>query len=78
MIKDMYERHRKSFVFAASNYQNVNDDHKVISYIGIESDREVAGEEYARVGGSRQYIHIPVLKCGCTGNTTAAPCSLII
>ena len=53
------------------------------------SQRKVASDRWRHIcanghswsdctgGGSRQYNHIPVLKCGCTGTTNSHPCSLI-
>ena len=65
-------------------YQQISVEgggHEAISNIYWESDREVAGDESAPIEhswsdytgrGARQYNHIPVLKCGCTGTTIAA------
>jgi len=63
-----------------TSFNCITSHHKVIIY--IESDREVAGDESAPIeqswsdckgGGSRQYNHIPVLKCGCIGMTIQPP-----
>jgi len=55
-------------------------NHKVISYIqsvtggGVENDSAPIEHSWSDCTGrgSRQYKHIPVLKCGCTGTTIAA------